>query len=396
MVRLRCRGRPALRYSDQVLKRAVWSAVLSVALAAAAGGQRSFAQERWYQAYTEGLNAFQKAQSVSAEAARKATAPSAAEQAALKAQWTLAEQKFKAALAGNPQQGRRVFFYGTRRDDYLPEYYLAQIYLQTGRDAEAAPLLNRIEKSGFIKKGDREFGEFSRLSTQARLAVAPNASATATPANAGAQTAQQGSPATPNGTPAAGGGLDSKPANTNASNATATPSPGATPPPAAAAPNANPPTAANAAGAGVNAPAGAGAGPTAVPSPPPLVRTPPPAARDVRRQPVSPVIPPAATIADLERRALSAFYRGDYPAAMSLLESGDYQRLATSDLSRRKRLFYLACSSAAVALTQAGAVDRLAQARAQFGEAQGDGPQFAADRRYISPRVLNALASARR
>ena len=60
----------------------------------------TMAQQRWYQAYDDGIAAFGRMQ------------------------WSVAEQKFKAALAIKPaqEQGQRVLFYGTRREPYLPEY----------------------------------------------------------------------------------------------------------------------------------------------------------------------------------------------------------------------------------------------------------------------------------
>jgi len=354
-----------------VLERVVRTVVLSFVLAAV-GGQPSFAQDRWYQLYTEGLNAFQKQQ------------------------WDLAEKNFKAALAANPKQGRRVLFYGTLRDDYLPEYYLAQIYLRTGRDAQAAPLLDRLGKDGLMKQGDREFTEFSRLSAQAARAVAPpTQTANAPPSSVQSPIGQQRPPVNQTANADLNGGASDPKAPTgtaapNPAGGNAPANPAAVPPSSLEPATVNAPNANNARVA-ENAPAPASIGSKA-PTPAPAYRPTP----RVVPAPITPVTPPAATIAELERRALGAFYRGEYPAAMSLLESSDYQRLATSDLARRKRLFYLACSGAAAALTQSGPADRLDQAKVQFATAQGNGPQFAEDRRYISPKILSALASAGR
>lgn len=360
----------------EVLKRRVRTLVITGVLVVCAVAN-TLAQQRWYQLYDEGVSAFRRQQ------------------------WDVAEARFKAALAANPKQGRQVFFYGTRRDDYLPEYYLAQLYLRNGRGTDAAPLIDRIEKDGLIKRGDREFAEFDRISTQVR-ALARSNPTDAGPARGGPLTQTQ-APVDQNPVPGRGNSgsvttnpVTTNPVNGNVANADTTTARGALSP--GAGPSADASTVANPDAAGTNRSAPAGTDRSV-----PRVRTTIPPTRPLTRPTSSPyapglsVLPTTTTIAELERRALSTFYRGDYKGAMSVLESADYQKLAaTSDPSGRKRLFYLACSTAAVALTEAGPADRLAQARAQFVAAQGNGPQFAEDRRYISPKILNTLAAAGR
>jgi hypothetical protein len=54
--------------------------------------------------------------------------------------------------------------------------------------------------------------------------------------------------------------------------------------------------------------------------------------------------------------------------------------------------FYRACGLAGLALRGGGADALLLQdAKRQYAEIASDGARFAADRRYVSPRILQAL-----
>jgi hypothetical protein len=249
-----------------------------------------------------------------------------------------------------------------------------------------------------MKPGDREYTEFDRMSAQVRALARSNPPDTG-PARGG-PVAQPQPPVDPNPVPGRGNGttvttnpattnpVTTNPVTVNPTNAEAT-ARGSLPPDTR--PTANGSAAAKPDAPSVNDPGKLPDGKAAVA---PRARPGPIPPSYTRRPPVGPVAPPTTTIVELERQALSAFYRGEYAQAQSILEGGDYEKLATTDLSRRKRLFYLACSNAALALTETGPGDRLSAARTDFVTAQGNGPSFADDRRYISPRILSALTGA--
>ena len=106
-----------------------------------------YAQQTWYAAYDDALEAIKRQE------------------------WAKAEPLLKAALQRNPRQGRRVLFYGTRREDYLPEYYLAVVYANQQRTDEALDLLTKVERMGLVTPGTREYPEFQRLVTASRAIV---------------------------------------------------------------------------------------------------------------------------------------------------------------------------------------------------------------------------------
>src|SRR5829696_6966217 len=56
-----------------------------------------------------------------------------------------AKQKLQAAKAKSDKQGQRIFFYGLRYDEYVPDYYLGLIALQEKRYPEARRLLEGVD-----------------------------------------------------------------------------------------------------------------------------------------------------------------------------------------------------------------------------------------------------------
>ena len=66
-----------------------------------------------------------------------------------------ARQKLEAAKAKSPKQGPRIFFYGLRYDEYVPDYYLGLIALEEQRLNEALQLLEGVESGKFLRSGDR-------------------------------------------------------------------------------------------------------------------------------------------------------------------------------------------------------------------------------------------------
>lgn len=94
----------------------------------------------------------------------------------------------------------------------------------------------------------------------------------------------------------------------------------------------------------------------------------------------------ARRIAFDERRAVVAFLGGDYELAATTLD-----RLRVAGPIPPRATFYLACSRAALAVTQIDSRDaELDTARALFLQATGT-PGFAPNWRHISPAIRGAL-----
>ena len=307
----------------------------------------SSAQQRWYEAYDEGITAFRRMQ------------------------WSVAEQKFMAALAlkSAQEQGQRVFFYGTRREPYLPEYYLAQVYLKLGRNKEAADLFAKVERNGRITARDPQFNELKSLiaGIPAHVVVAGGLGGDSVlpPADGGGPSRGSGGSSLPGGGVPGGGGAGPGGNPTSVADNNALPT-GAAP------------------GGGV-APTGRGPGVDARGGSSPLAG----GGAAVAPPNSLPANPAAATI---ERAALRAFFEGNYRTALTLLDNTALKQNPTP-----RRLFYLACSNAALGLLEGDkGRSRITAARVQFAQAKGLDSQFAVDRRYISPRILATLENVRR
>jgi hypothetical protein len=137
--------RPASEWLRSVA--GVIRAAVVVVLAASVAPATLGAQQTFYAAYEDALDALKQRD------------------------WAKAEQLLKLALQRNPRQGRRVLFYGTRREDYLPEFYLAIVYLNQQRAQEALDLFAKVEKAGLVAAGSREHPELQRLTIDARAIV---------------------------------------------------------------------------------------------------------------------------------------------------------------------------------------------------------------------------------
>lgn len=87
-----------------------------------------------------------------------------------------------------------------------------------------------------------------------------------------------------------------------------------------------------------------------------------------------------------ERDGIAAFFSGRYDEA-----AGTLAAVATGPQGSARARFYLACSLAALVLAGDRDQSDMSAARARLREA-GRLDQFASDRRFISPRVLAALA----
>jgi hypothetical protein len=84
--------------------------------------------------------------------------------------WAEAEQKLLAAQKDGPRPGRTVLRYGTWRDDYFPDYYLALVYLNTNRPKEAIARFQAARTQG-LNLGDNEFNQFETQLARAQTAA---------------------------------------------------------------------------------------------------------------------------------------------------------------------------------------------------------------------------------
>jgi hypothetical protein len=67
-----------------------------------------------------------------------------------------AKEKLAAAKAKSDKQGERIFFYGLRYDEYVPDYYLGLIALREKRYPEALRLLEGVESAKLLSSRDRQ------------------------------------------------------------------------------------------------------------------------------------------------------------------------------------------------------------------------------------------------
>ncbi len=322
---------------------------LLAASPAAAQSQRGADTRTWYQAYQDGRQQLQRQE------------------------WQAAIASLEAAKRTGPRPGRRIPFYGDVFDDFLPDYYLGVAYLNAGRLQDAVTAFNAVREAKLIAQRDREYADFTRQSTAAderARAAATVQVAQAPPDSSPAAVAAAGSP-TPSQSPVG-------------QQAARSPDPPATAAGSAAVPAPAPPTAEPAA-----------ASTTAAPNSPtgPPVRPASAAAAVASKRPPAPGPSPnlaagPAGRAQAELEGLTAFFSGDYQRAANLLSA-----LALNRASPRVE-FYLACSRAALVLTGGADPATLTEARDRFSTVRAD--QFASDRRYVSPRVLELLQNPSR
>jgi hypothetical protein len=291
-----------------------------------------------------------------------------------------------------PKPGRRIPFYGDVFDDFLPDYHLGLAYLNAGRYQEANAAFDAVRQSGLITAKDREYAEFTKQSAAARTEFEKETLARATETRL-AQTQAQGPPGLnptqrPAQTQVQQTPIEQVQQNPVEQVARQEPSPNtAAQSPVQTAARAPEPNAAN-------APAPVAAPRPREPEPIPPART---QARNTpeqsRPRPERPAAAraPAPVALGSESSAMAAFFSGDYERAFTILSA-----LGARDTTPRID-FYLACSTAALALTGGLTGDRasgtLDAARARF--ARLDAAQFEDDARFISPRVLETLRAAR-
>jgi hypothetical protein len=372
------------------VRRIVLSAWFVCTVAGAAAAQRSPDQpdsRSWQAAYDDGLKAKERSD------------------------WRSAEQAFRTAIAkGGKDRSQRVLFYGTRREPFYPEYYLAVALMNGGKASEAATLFERIQREKLVPSNAPEFSQIA-----ANLQKAQDL-ARATPAGPGPILF-------PGGSRGAAG-----PGNTTGPNPNVGPSAaelkaqadreardhfeqlittGNRELAAKRLPAARQ-AASDARALGIDAgrvdtllkridieEAVEGAH-TAI------------AARNVEEarrltdrlkslDPANAELPPivrqidqlvaAGASAELERTALRRFYNGQYRQALEAINT-----LLAQSRGSARLYFYAACSNAALALLdEPNGGERLKAARDMFARARPYANELAADRRFVSPRILQAL-----
>ncbi len=322
---------------------------------------------------------------------------SQAEEHIRKHEWTAAEADLIEAKRSGPEQGRRVLFSGMDRRLYAPDFLLGIVYLNNGKPAEALVLFQAVAKANLIVKGDRDYASLEANMRQAELAKAQLKPAV--PANAIASAAPNESvprpaPAQGSSDPVVDNPLVTVASNNVPSTSATAPARGGTPPaPVSTSPQGAPPVSprgpsvdelnqlrsdvsaairkANFDGAQRTIQAFA----TAWPNHPAIAQL-TLSVRDGQLQ------QRVAT----EKRAASEYFRGSYASVLELLA-----RLGPSDVSPRGH-FYKACSLAALwLLGPPEDKSKLDDARREFRLAAASRGEFDADRRFISPRILEAL-----
>lgn len=342
-----------------IASRGRWHLWLAVALALSTVVP-AFAQGqlRWYEAYRDGVAAANRGDRERAVA--------------------LLEQ----ARRDGPAPGRRVFTYGGQYIAFLPDYYLGVAHLAGDDFGAAIAAFTEVEKQGLVRPGDPEYAAFTR---QAQSATAGAAFDDARRLLAGGdfqqaevrlEAARAGGFATAKVEGLAGEIASQR----RAASASAAPAATAAAPPVAAPPSVTQtlPTPA------ANAPVDYGLGTTKSP----YIPTGPvgPRPDDVANEPDSkrpdrtpPPVDASTTISAAGRRGLIAYFSGDYRGAIVLLARAASDREAA----------FLACAKVSLVLAGGADVALLQEARADYRNvARG---LAAADRRFISPRVLSEL-----
>ena len=326
------------------------------------------AQVRWYDAYQQAVSAVQRRD------------------------WPTAERLLLQAQAGGTKPGPRVFTYGDSYIRFVPDYYLGVVYLNTNRNREAEEAFARVRSLGVIGAKDPEYTAFER---QAREATFNRAFAEAQQLGAKGDFTQANSRLDEARTTKID---DAKvtalsreltqqmakaqvppPVDSPVQGPIQQPVTAAQPPPSTTAggiPNSYTPPSASNPKAGVITP------PRTNPSVPKagVGKTPPDANKTFGNQGI--ILAKQTALRD----GLLAFFSGDYGTAIPLLASA----AEPSGANPRAEVF-LACAKVGLVLTGGGDAAMLREARAAFQTADAQRNLSAADRRFISPRVLQQL-----
>ena len=323
------------------------------------------AQTRWYDAYREAVRAIERRN------------------------WAAAEKLLAQAQTTGQKPSTRAYTYGDTYIRFFPDYYLGVVYLNTSRYREAEAAFARFASQKLITAKDPEYAAFERQSREATFnrsfgeAVQLAAKGELDEANtrlAEARATRIDDGKVTNLASDIKRRMDA--ATTAESNATETI--------AAAGPPANAPAPGSAATnrTAEPPPATAPVNTTPAATKTPAAKTPASAARAplVASAPKSAAPAPMSSAPTDLRDGLLAFFANDYRRAVPLLENAARERGA----SPRARAF-LSCARVALVLTGGASPQVLRQAREEFLSADLGSAMTAADRRYISPRVLEQL-----
>jgi hypothetical protein len=321
------------------------------------------AQLRWYDAYQQAVAAVQRGD------------------------WVTAEGLLQQAQSSGTKPGRRVFAYGDYYvQPFIPDYYLGLVYLNTKRDREAEAAFARVRSLNLIGPKDAEYAAFERQTRQATFNRAMNEGADLLRKGDLAQANNRAEEARATKIDDVRAGrlafeigvemekLKPKPADTTAQAPVqqSPPSPVQTP-------------AGTVAGGLPNTATVSPTAPKTNVPPPPVGRVPPRGGAPPGNETFDTkgVIFPRPTAL---RDGLLAFFSGDYGGAIPLLTAAAGQPGANP-----RALVFLACAKAGLVLIGGGDAEMLREARAAFQRADVQRTITAADRRFISPRVLQQL-----
>ena len=354
----------------RTLVQVLTAAALLVTVTSSAWGQANRANQsqlRWYDAYDQALAAIKKAD------------------------WTTAEKLLLQAQASGTKPGPRVFAYGDRYIRYFPDYQLGIVYLNTNRDREAEAAFARL--GTLLQPKDPEYAAFERQRREATfnrsfeeaVALAQKGDFTTAQARLGEARATKFDDTKVSRLSQDITAEMAKLAKAQTPPAGGSPAPVQQPPPYTQAPTT----------AGGNIPTTVGSTPPNVASRPGVItpRADPltPSASTVKPGPSDNetfknpgVIQPPSPAA--LRNGLLAFFSGDYGAAVPLLA-----RAAEQPASNPRAAVFLACAKVGLVLTGGADAMLLREARVDFQSANARQALSAADRRLISPRVLQQL-----
>jgi hypothetical protein len=316
---------------------------------------------RWYDLYQQGIAAVRKGD------------------------WANAEKLLLQAKGSGQKPGRRVFTYGDNYIAFLPDYYLGVVYLNTGRNLEAENSFKVVRDTNVIGAKDPEYAAFDR---QAREAIFNRAFGEAVSASqSGNVTVANARLAEARATSFNNAKVDMLSKEIVELSAKNTPPPKPTPDQTVQVQPAPPPLT----GGSVIPPAvttnpvvrpgtvvsGAGTRPGNATV----------ANQGVVQQPKGPSSPvPPLQISTSLREGVLAFFDGDYGGAIQRLQN------ATKEPGAPPRAqVLLACAKVGLVLVGGGDAAMLRQAQTDFQSANLQQYLTAADRRFISPKILQQL-----
>jgi hypothetical protein len=359
--------------------------ILAVPLVGRAGQSSSSAQKQWYDLYDEAIEHVRRRE------------------------WGPAETKLLAAKTNGRQPGRRVLRYGSLRQPFFPDYYLGIVYQNTSRPKQALDAFQLARRQN-IDATDREFQQIDAFTRTAEAEIARAETAAPKPYVPADPAPRPADPTTSTSMPTQIPPVDTGAANRkrfddliaeartelarrNYAKALVSASQARDLGVDQARADAIIQEAERANLADqISADIQAGDLPAATAKLDRLRQLDPGGAEVSRLteaiRNAGSAANAAARQAAAERNAMRQFYAGDYQRALRVL--GDLEK--AQPLSPRA-YFYRACSLAALALRSGSAdASQLSEARRVYAQSLRAANEFERDRRFISPKILQALA----